>query len=286
MQQVIEGQREQFANFMARPIVASCYLSHRFYLGWAVDGRQFMAGVIRRSNGAVLGIEGMPLSTLLEVSSVYNAFRHCRDALQASLCPICQNPSVAGRFCEPCVADLPLRKKMALNRKLVGIKAAYAAFEYAFPLADLIREAKFHRDLATLNCLSQLLGEKIARELPEFDIIVPIPLPGFRYLLRGYNQSLFLAAAIAERCERPLRPNRLRTQGHRPPQSVLGAEARQRNVLDSFRATRGLQGLRVLLVDDVITTGATMSAAAKALRAAGAREVFGAALATTRQRQT
>jgi ComF family protein len=230
----------------------------------------------------VLATEGKPLSTFLEVFGVYKGTWRRRDVLLGSLCPVCQNPCIAPRFCGPCAADLPRRRKLALNRKIVGIKGAYAAFDYAFPLAGLVQRAKFKRDLATLNCLAGLFSELIVGELPELDVVSPIPLPAFRYLHRGYNQSVSLAADIAARCERPLLPNSLRARGYRPPQSVLSAEARQQNVLDSFRATRNLQGLRVLLVDDVITTGATMSAAAKALRAAGARDVFGAALAATR----
>jgi ComF family protein len=102
--------------------------------------------------------------------------------------------------------------------------------------------------------------------------LIPIPLGGRRQRQRGYNQSERLAAALGARVGVPVRAERLRRTRETPTQTALTPEARHANVAGAFGA-EAVQGLDVVLVDDVFTTGATLAAAAAALSAAGARRV-------------
>jgi len=112
-------------------------------------------------------------------------------------------------------------------------------------------------------------------------VIVPIPLHRWRRWQRGYNQSEALARGLAIGMRIPLNRWVLRRIRPTPPQTAMTADGRRKNVLDAFQTTRltSVAGLRILLVDDVLTTGATADAAATVLRAAGAAQVHVAVLA-------
>ena len=124
-------------------------------------------------------------------------------------------------------------------------------------------------------------GEWLARGAAELvdqvDLVAPVPLHWIRLFLRRYNQSALLAAALARRIERPHVPDLLVRRRNTPSQGRLSLAARQRNVAGAFAVHPGrraaLQGRRVLLVDDVLTTGATVTACANVLLRAGAAGV-------------
>jgi ComF family protein len=137
----------------------------------------------------------------------------------------------------------------------------------------------------------ELLAESIGRlwvtrdrnrfQAWNLDAVVPIPLHWIRRIERGYNQSAALADAIGGMLGLRIGRRWLRRVRPTPKQYTQSATARRDNLKGAFRATYhcGANGLRVLLVDDVMTTGATASEAAKALKAAGAAQVFVAVLA-------
>jgi ComF family protein len=139
------------------------------------------------------------------------------------------------------------------------------------PLARAVRALKFrgHRAVAAT------LGEAMARVLPSgpHDLVVPVPLHVARLRERGYNQAVLLARALARTAGLHVMPSGLVRRRPTPAQADLDAVARRANVRGAFVAPARLAGAAVVLVDDVLTTGATADACARALRAAGARRV-------------
>jgi len=124
--------------------------------------------------------------------------------------------------------------------------------------------------------LGQLLG---GLNLPEADVIIPVP-SGFKGLkLRGFNQCYFVAKELSEITGLPLQSRLLYKKKETPPQVGLSAIARRLNLRGAFAMRGKLAGERVLLVDDVITTGTTMNECAKTLRRAGASVVTAVSLA-------
>jgi ComF family protein len=116
------------------------------------------------------------------------------------------------------------------------------------------------------------------------DLVIPIPLHWRRRLSRGYNQSAILAEHVARRLDRPCQETWLRRTRNTPQQTTQTEASRWDNVRGAFSAKPrpGLKGRRVLLIDDVLTTGSTCSEAARALRLAGAARVVVAVLAHAR----
>ena len=145
----------------------------------------------------------------------------------------------------------------------------HAAFVYGFPLDRLVPRLKFHNDLAAGRLLSELMAEGFAA-LPKPLALVPVPLHATRLRQRGYDQALELAKPLAQALGIPLHADALLRQRATAAQSELDAEARQRNLRGAFALHAGhALPQHVALVDDVMTTGATLQAAAKALLRAG-----------------
>lgn len=153
------------------------------------------------------------------------------------------------------------------------LQATQAAFLYGAPLDRLLPRFKFHQDLAAGRLLSQLMAESFA-SLPPPHALVPVPLHRARLRRRGYDQALELARPLARALGLPLRVDLLRRVRDTAAQSELDAAMRRRNLRDAFAVSAGATlPMHVVLVDDVMTTGATLHAAALALRRAGVRRV-------------
>jgi ComF family protein len=218
--------------------------------------------------------------------------------LWPSCCLVCRDPGLDGLdLCAACAADLPwnrcacprcalplptaavcgdcLRREAALARRdrVPALEGVHAGFVYAAPLDRLLPRFKFHRDLAAGALLSQLMAEA-ANGLPRPDAVVPVPLHRARLRRRGYDQALELARPLACALDLPLRDDLLQRVRSTAPQSELDANARRRNLRGAFALRPGASVPdHVALVDDVMTTGATLHAAAAVLRQAGVRRV-------------
>ena len=111
------------------------------------------------------------------------------------------------------------------------------------------------------------------RKLDVPDLIIPVPLHRWRLARRGFNQALEIALPVAAGLGLPLRPDICRRIRHTREQTALTGVARYQNMRDAFRATTGLSGRHIAIVDDVVTTGSTVAATARALQSAGASKI-------------
>ncbi|MBU1186539.1 MAG: ComF family protein [Acidobacteria bacterium] len=204
--------------------------------------------------------------------------RECLSGLEVrafSFCSCCGrfHFSSAGPFlCGACTETTP---PFSLHR---------SCGPYRGGLKDIILLLKFHGcaplagDLAVYACKC-VKGEKNLWE--NVDVIVPVPLNRKKKRQRGYNQSGLVARALARRMVLPFRDRALRKIHHGPPQMGLEAEARLRNVRNEYIISDRLsvRGKTILLVDDVFTTGATVTECSRILIQGGAKEVRALTLA-------
>lgn len=189
--------------------------------------------------------------------------RGALDLLAPHRCPGCDEVLDWGElgFCGACA---PLVERLPHGP---------AAYSFGGPLAEGIRGLKFHGRVDYLEALSALWLETAARHAGHVDVVVPIPLHARRMRTRGFNQTELLAAPIAKSLGVPLDATRMRRTRDTPPQANLRQVDRDGNVRGAFVAERDGARRRVLLVDDVRTTGATLRAASGALYRAGASNV-------------
>jgi len=147
-----------------------------------------------------------------------------------------------------------------------------AAFAYRFPLDRLVRRFKFAGDLALGRWLGEAIAE-VARGEPRPALLVVPPSTRERLRQRGFNPALEIAKSVARELELECARAALRRTRETQPQPGLGRRERRRNLEGAFACDRDLRGLHVAIVDDVMTTGATVDAVAAALRRAGAARV-------------
>jgi len=169
---------------------------------------------------------------------------------------------------------------------LTGFDAAFAYGEYEGALRKLIHEFKYSRVTPLAGKLGPLLSRALPRE-QSFDVIVPMPLHWRKRLERGFNQSELLARVLSRRTGIPV-ANALRRRKGTVPQAGLTRSQRRTNVAGAFEADQRerIDGRHVLLIDDVLTTGATASACASVLKRAGARRVTVLTLARADRRKS
>jgi len=200
----------------------------------------------------------------------------CCDALL----PVC----MPGELCHDCEAGLPtLGRNVFMNPAGKNIGAVYSVFDYEGGIREAIHRLKFNNrpgNASVLIGLSYPLLESVLcyetqpfNQSPKYDIIIPVPIHFLRERQRGYNQSRLLADSLAKRMQIPVKENVLVKVLNTPPQSTLGRGGRQENLKGAFRVKKQVSGLKILLVDDVMTTGSTLEQCGKALMDAGAAQV-------------
>jgi len=180
---------------------------------------------------------------------------------QAGGCPCCGVEGPGNQICGACLSDPP-----AFDRTV-------APFRYAFPLDRLLQSYKFNQNLALTAFFTEALRQAVASGVPRPDTVIAIPLARQRLAERGFNQSALLAEGLARALGIEHAAHELLKVRDTPPQSGLDRAARLKNVRGAFDCAQSLKGKHVALVDDVMTTGATLSEAARVLKKAGAASV-------------
>jgi ComF family protein len=184
--------------------------------------------------------------------------------LAAELCPRCALPCPGGAVCGRCLAEPP------------GFDATTAVLAYDFPADALVHALKFRGELALAPLLGKMLSARVSHL--SVDRVIPVPLSSARLRSRGYNQAVEIARHVAaakldvDACVRHMDGT---------PQTELPWDERRRNVRGAFRCRRPLTGATVAVVDDVMTTGATLDELAHTLKRAGAARVVNWVIART-----
>lgn len=186
--------------------------------------------------------------------------------MPSAVCGVCGLPSPRDAVCGACLSERPHFDTIA------------AAFVYAFPIDAVVQRLKYRGDLA----LAPLLGKALAQRVTERpDVMVPVPLSDARIRERGFNQAIEIARVVESTAGLALRPEVCRRVSDRPPQAGLPWAERAKNVRGAFACDVDMTGLHVAVIDDVMTTGATLNEFARVLKLAGAARVSGWVAART-----
>ncbi|MBF0403582.1 MAG: ComF family protein [Nitrospirae bacterium] len=207
-------------------------------------------------------------SDRLDTSPICGACWANMSRLPANVCQICAKPlEVEGiSKCGNCYAEKPFYSTIRAYTKFSDVmKEAIHLFKFsgvrrlARPIAELFKEV----------------------EIPEADLIVPVPLTKKRLTERGFNQSLLIAKTLSDFTKIPLSYDTLLKVKETPHQTTLKGTQRINSLKNAFASTVSVKGKRIAVVDDVMTTGATLNECARALIKAGAHSVFGIVAART-----
>jgi len=209
-------------------------------------------------------------------------------------CLVCGAQSGTALLCEPCTASLPRLTQercpvCALPTPLANVcgaclktpphfDATLALFTYAFPVDRLIQALKYQAKLALAN----YFGEALAREaLPTADLLIPLPLHPLRLRERGFNQAVEIARPLALPGRLQLALDASERHLDTAPQASLAWNKRQRNVRGAFLCRVDLSRKHVIVIDDVMTSGATLDEFARSLKSRGALRVTNLVVART-----
>ena len=207
--------------------------------------------------------------------------------LLAQDCLLCASSDAKNILCSACADDLPLLPQPACLRCALPLPngeicghclskpphhdAAFAAFSYEFPLDKLVQAFKYGHRLALGNYFGQQLA--LLTNAPAADLIIPLPLHQERLRQRGFNQALELARPVSKAWKLPIDAISCRRTRNTPAQADLPWSERVKNIRGAFQCSTDLSGKRIILVDDVMTTGASLNECARILKLHGAAEI-------------
>jgi competence protein ComFC len=241
------------------------------------------------------------------------AFQELLSLVYPPICPICANAVDEGllkhaicnacwndiriigqNVCARCGKPLPspetekawhdFKCQECRDRQRIPYDIMRSCFHYETSLAEIIKRAKFnnHPELfeSLANDLAVYAGEKSF--FKQCDLVAPVPISFLRYMRRGYNQSEILAARVASFLNIEYQRNLVKKKRNNRPQSLVVQEKRKKNVRNAFEVCLDVKGKRILLVDDIVTSGATVEECARIIKRDGASTVAVLTLARAR----
>ena len=222
-----------------------------------------------------------------------SVFSGLLDFIYPPICPLCSRSiDDEGPLCSLCLENLLKDFQVTCYHNKAHFKyleeticfdKVLACWTFTPQIETLIHIVKYQQGRKLGKVLGRIAGERIQEQFPNLsgNVIVPVPLHFVRRRERGYNQSEILSRGIAEIIPIPIRTNVLIRKKHTQTQTLLSAKERQENVQEAFlvRDGKSIMNRHVVLIDDIVTTGATMQQCAKAMIQAGAASVTGLALA-------
>ena len=243
-----------------------------------------LAGIFRQASRLLLPSHCTLCDLPLKDDSVPFFCRQCWACirpLQGPACPRCHRPFASAAA----VTHSPTHECHDCRTRNPFYQRVWAAYAYTPPLQDAIALFKYQRKVSLADSLGALLTQAIPQNLVT-DLLMPVPLHPNRLRHREFNQSLLLADRIRPALQRPISYWNLVRTLDTDPQITLPRSARLQNLRQAFalRQPREVAGKRILLIDDVFTTGATVNECARVLLEAGAREVSVLALARSLDR--
>lgn len=226
---------------------------------------------------------------------IVDSFQDAIAALLPSSCALCAQPTLRTAVCADCEDDLPLPLAQCCPQcgelsdahalcegcrsEPPAFDASIAVWPYAFPVDHLIQELKYRHRLPLGPWFAERIHRLIGHGRGLIDAVVPMPLHAARLCERGFNQAYEIARPLARDLDRPLLAVACRRIRDTAQQARLDRQARRQNLTDAFECNLDLRGQTILLVDDVMTTGASADAVALALKRAGAERVLVAVVA-------
>ena len=206
------------------------------------------------------------------------------DLLYPPRCPFCHRFLDGGmRVCARCERFLPYMPAGRVDRAFKNVDECFSVLRYEGDVRKSLHRYKFGGVSAYAGCYAKLLAECIEDNAIYADVVTWAPLSARRLRERGYDQARLLAEGAAEYMETPCLPL-LKKRRHNAAQSgTKSADERRKNVrgVYAYAGNTPLDGMTVLLVDDIVTTGATLDECAGVLRKAGAAEILALTLACT-----
>lgn len=212
-------------------------------------------------------------------------FEILMDWLYPGKCAFCHKITENGiLICGQCIDELPYTGELACKQEFTNMDACYSPLYYEKNVRESILRYKFSNASLYCKVYAYLLGKCIDENKIFCDIITWVPLSKRRLRGRGYDQAELIAAELSKMTDRPCKAT-LRKIRHTKAQSVTGnTEKRKVNIAGAYASIDAidLKGKTVLIIDDVVTTGATLSECAGILKRAGASEVYAMTVARKR----
>lgn len=178
----------------------------------------------------------------------------------SSACPVCALPTPGGERCGACLKHPP------------AFDATRAMLDFQFPVDALLRRYKYAGFLSMAELMGCLLAAQV-RDVCRPDLVIPMPLHPSRLQQRGFNQAAEIARVVCAQAALPLELHACSRTRATPPQAGLALPARRKNMRGAFACAADLSGKRIALLDDVMTTGASLNELARCIKDAGAAHV-------------